>query len=170
MHELDLPFPPGLAERLRREPVGLHLVVAHLGEHLVVLADEFVHRASGAQPHHGHQCAAAEHRAHEVEDGLRDVLRVLAQRLPNLATLVNGDRELEVPAGVVSPGAAAQGQPPAGEDHVDAVVVEGIEVVLDGRLHVGDARQVVQGRQRRRRVDVESAFNLGIASGSHASV
>jgi hypothetical protein len=70
--------------------------------------------------------------------------------------------QLEVPAGVGAAGAPPQGDPGAGQPQVGGVVVDGLEVVLDGGVDRGHAVHVPEVGQPEAGVHVELPLDLQV--------
>ena len=96
----------------------------------------------------------------------RDGVRV-AQGCVDLCSLAGAVRELQVPTGIRSTGAAAQRDSPGGEGQVLRIKVDRFQAVARGFTHFFDSDQLIQVRQRSGRIGVEFLFNFHVACGCH---
>lgn len=123
--ELGLDLGPGGGAVAAGQPLRADLVHAELGQRGAVVAQEYVDVADGDQPDDGDDGGVEDPGADQGGEAGRDVA---GERGPDLVADAVGDGELQVPAGVGAPGAAAQGDVSGGEAQVLGVVVDGVQL------------------------------------------
>ncbi len=105
--EFDLDLGPGRCAAAARDPDGPDLVDAEFGEERPVGAEQMVDVARGVQPDDGDEFRLPDPGAHQCGEAAREGVR---ERGPDLVADAGGDGKFEVPARVVTAGAATQGE------------------------------------------------------------
>jgi hypothetical protein len=126
--QLQLPLAPTLFGAVL---VGLggHLVVAELCERIAVGPVQHVDRAIGRDAGDGAESTVADDGQHDIEQRVRHDVSRLTQRGAHLGARVGSGRQLEVPAGVGTAGAPAQGHVMGGQVTVRGVEVDRVEML-----------------------------------------
>jgi hypothetical protein len=158
---------PHHARRSVSEPLGPHAVVAEDRQRIPVLAEKPTRDTARVQPHDRLEVPPAQMHAHELHQPVRDGGRLGTEGFVDLAPFVGRDGELEVPAGIVAPGAPAQGDAMGRESEFAGVEIDGLEGVLHGGLDPANRRQLLQRGERRRLRDVVLALNLEFVVRGH---
>lgn len=105
--EFDLDLGPGRFAAAAREPNGPDLVDAEFGEERPVGAEQMVDVAGREQPDDGDEFRLPDPGAQQFGEAAREGV---GERCPDLVADAGGDGEFEMPARVVTAGAAAQGE------------------------------------------------------------
>lgn len=160
--QLDLPLPPSHLVRtvLRCWRGRRHGVVTDLGQHPAVDVQQPVHAAAGPYGRHRLERAVPAVRPHHRAQRFRHGARRPPQRDAQLVTVTVTVGQLQMPACVVAPGAAAHGDPSGGQGKLGGVEVGRVQLHLDRRVNGGHTGEPVQPGQLRLIVGLELVLDL----------
>jgi hypothetical protein len=166
LDELDLDLAPGVDGHLLADRLGGDGVVRDDGEHGALAVDERVLGAAGLDPGDRLDRAAAQRGAGEAEQRRGHGADAAARRAADLDPAVAVRRQLEVPAGVRTAGAAPQRGTGVGQPEVVAVEIDGLEPLFGRGVDPGHTRQRREVGHDEARVRVELDLDLEVGSGN----
>ncbi len=137
----------------------MHRVVRDGRQRVAVAVQQAPFDAVGAQHRDGNQPSVTHDGADLAGQRDRHGAGRATQRATDLGALVLSGRQLEVPAGVVATGPAAQRDVVPGQAPIGRVEVRGVQLQLHRLAHHGNHGEI---RQDRAGLNIELALNLAV--------